>query len=81
MTPAIHKHLANAIILWRFEDAPAYLRKLSTHGGDEDWLAIIPDSVGNEYPLTLVVDYIHHCECYELGDDRIFIWADIQREP
>ena len=32
------KHL----IVWRFEDAPAILRNLSTNGGDEDWLVEAP---------------------------------------
>lgn len=32
------------ILLWRFEDAPDELQKLSTNGGDEDWLAEIPPS-------------------------------------
>lgn len=26
-------------IVWRFEDAPDDLKKLSDNGGDEDWLA------------------------------------------
>lgn len=30
------------IMLWRFEEAPDELQKLSTNGGDEDWLAEIP---------------------------------------
>lgn len=33
---------ARAIIVSRFEDAPEHLRALSAHGGDEDWLAVIP---------------------------------------
>jgi len=30
------------IQVWRFHDAPKELQDLSTHGGDEDWLALIP---------------------------------------
>lgn len=30
------------IKVWFFEDAPENLRALSPHGGDEDWLALIP---------------------------------------
>jgi hypothetical protein len=33
------------IRVWRFQDAPADLQKLSPHGGDEDWLAVIPPGV------------------------------------
>lgn len=31
------------IAVWRFGDAPAYLQALSSNGGDEDWLAVVPD--------------------------------------
>ena len=30
------------IKVWRFEDAPLRYRKMSTSGGDEDWVAYIP---------------------------------------
>jgi hypothetical protein len=44
-----------AIIVYRFEDAPADLRALSRHGGDEDWLAVVPralcDEPSNDWPL------------------------------
>ena len=31
-----------AILVWKFYDAPEELRAKSIHGGDEDWLAILP---------------------------------------
>ena len=31
------------ILVWRWEDAPQKYRKLSDHGGNEDWLAYVPD--------------------------------------
>ncbi len=31
------------IVVWRFQDAPAAYQALSHNGGDEDWLAFIPD--------------------------------------
>lgn len=34
-----------AIQVWRFKDAPEHLRALSTRGGDESWLALIPAAV------------------------------------
>lgn len=34
-----------AIQVWRFADAPQALRDLSEHGGDEDWLALIPSEL------------------------------------
>lgn len=33
------------IALWRWDDAPRPLRELSTHGGDEDWVAWVPEGV------------------------------------
>ena len=31
-----------AIVVWSFYDAPGELRCLSRHGGDEDWVALMP---------------------------------------
>lgn len=39
----------NHIRVWRFEDAPEELRNLSTNGGDEDWIALIPPKLAGEY--------------------------------
>ncbi len=33
---------ANTIKVWRFHEAPSELQALSWHGGDEDWLALVP---------------------------------------
>lgn len=37
------------IKVWRFYDAPKAYRDLSTNGGDEDWVAFIPDAMSQEY--------------------------------
>jgi hypothetical protein len=39
----------NHIRVWRFEDAPEELQALSDNGGDEDWLALIPPKLADEY--------------------------------
>ena len=39
----------NYIKIYRFEDAPEELKMLSTNGGDEDWIVIIPPSLQDEY--------------------------------
>lgn len=39
----------NMIRVWRFDDAPEELRKLSRHGGDEDWLAHVPAVMAEDY--------------------------------
>lgn len=38
----------NVIHVWRFEDAPARYRELSTNGGDEDWVALVPKEIADE---------------------------------
>lgn len=30
------------IRIWKFRDAPAKYARLSEHGGDEDWVAVVP---------------------------------------
>jgi hypothetical protein len=35
--------LRGGITVWRFQDAPPEYQALSHNGGDEDWLAFIPD--------------------------------------
>jgi hypothetical protein len=39
----------NHIRIWRFCDAPEELRNLSTNGGDEDWVALIPPILAGEW--------------------------------
>ncbi len=34
------------IKVWRFHEAPEDLQWLSSHGGDEDWLAVVPEDIG-----------------------------------
>lgn len=42
--------VTHAITVWRWDDAPPHLRSLSRHGGDEDWLAVLPSSYGGNLP-------------------------------
>jgi hypothetical protein len=39
-----------AIIVWRFHEAPKAFRDLSRNGGDEDWLALLP---GDDVPIWM----------------------------
>lgn len=32
-----------AILVWRWKEAPGELRAFSCHGGDEDWVALLPE--------------------------------------
>lgn len=37
--------MTKPISLWNFSDAPEHLQALSPHGGDEDWLSLVPTGV------------------------------------
>ena len=39
---------SKVILVWRFQDAPLELQRLSTHGGDEDWIAFVPNMILEE---------------------------------
>ena len=41
--------MRDPIKVWSFYDAPEEYQKLSGHGGDEDWLALLPPGI--EQPL------------------------------
>jgi hypothetical protein len=38
----------NCLRVWSFYDAPALLQDLSPHGGDEDWLLLVPPEYDRE---------------------------------
>jgi hypothetical protein len=40
------KASGSKIEVWRFRDAPQLLQELSENGGDEDWLAVLPHTMG-----------------------------------
>ncbi len=37
------------IRIWQWVDAPEELKRLSTNGGDEDWVALIPPTLASIY--------------------------------
>lgn len=39
----------NRIVVWRFHEAPQVLQDMSPHGGDEDWLAVVPPALRDEW--------------------------------
>lgn len=44
-----------AIQVWRWKDAPQEFRALSQHGGDEDWVALVPKELA-DYPISWMED-------------------------
>lgn len=53
------------IRVWRFHDAPADLRALSEHGGDEDWLALIPAPLADQWIAWAEVGPFGCCDVSE----------------
>lgn len=41
------------IQIWAFDDAPEEYKEKSPHGGDEDWLAIVPAGIDAESILWM----------------------------
>jgi len=41
---------ADHIHVWPFDEAPEEYRALSTSGGDEDWVALVPERLANSVP-------------------------------
>lgn len=37
------------IQVWPFDEAPQWLQDLSPHGGDEDWVALVPARMAGDY--------------------------------
>lgn len=54
---------SRTIKVWSFYDAPEAFRALSEHGGDEDWLALVPPNYPHKYIGWLESETsFGHCE-------------------
>jgi len=64
------------IRVWRFADAPKFLREMSTHGGDEDWVALVPSNLENEYIAWLETYQFDNAQKITLSDNsKVYITA------
>jgi hypothetical protein len=63
---------SRAIKVWRFEDAPEELRNLSTNGGDEDWLALIPRGFDFTYGLPMWMQV----SAFDTSDPQVYDLPD-----
>ncbi len=59
------------ISVWKFYDAPEKYRKLSGHGGDEDWLAFIPSSTGYDYVGWCDPDMLGQFGCCDIEEHKV----------
>lgn len=64
---------SDPILVWRFHDAPEEYRKLSEHGGDEDWLALVPTPLANAWIAWLEPGPFGICDVsrHPLADGRV----------
>lgn len=66
------------ILVWAWRDAPTQYRALSTHGGDEDWVAVVPAGMVDRYIPWLEHGPFGVCDIsrHDLPDGRrVFIGA------
>lgn len=65
------------IKVWPFKDAPPELQVLSAAGGDEDWLALVPDSIEQEQDYIAWIWGGHFGRCrvneYPIAGAVVFI--------
>jgi hypothetical protein len=63
--------------LWEFYEAPEELRALSTHGGDEDGILVVPRGVNIPYWIERLWGPVNDpVEPIELPDGRrVYIWT------
>lgn len=47
-----------SIQVWRYEDAPDELKYRSHHGGDEDWVALVPKELVTPDPENLWIPWL-----------------------
>lgn len=62
------------IIVWRFLDAPKHLQHLSTNGGDEDWLALVPKELCGQ-AMWLECTHFGCCDVseYDVDEGKVYI--------
>ena len=70
MTPRI------PILVWPFETSPPEYKALSKHGGDEDWLALVPIELTGRYIAWLDSGAVGDVSVHPLPDGRtVYIGA------
>jgi len=66
----------DCIQVWAFSQAPECLQKLSTNGGDEDWIALIPPSHltdSKELPSWIDSSQFGCCDVQKIEVDKWII--------
>ena len=50
------------VILWHFSDAPEKYKNLSCHGGDEDYVILVPKQMDSEDGAWYIVERLTVCD-------------------
>jgi hypothetical protein len=72
---------SKAILVWAWDDAPKELQALSTHGGDEDGIALLPPGMATNLDnvpwwLERMWDTSASATHYQTSDGApVIIWA------
>jgi hypothetical protein len=62
------------IRVWRFGDAPQIFQALSPHGGDEDWVALVPAALTEAYiPWLDFMDTMRDPSRHQLEDGSVVV--------
>ena len=70
--PVPEKEEQNYIAVWAWDEAPGELRALSDHGGDEDWVFLVPEKAREPYWIDS--ESLGSCNSrHDLPDGRIVI--------
>jgi hypothetical protein len=57
--------MAKVYRIWEFEDAPEEYRKLSEHGGDEDFIVELPEGITQDdvrYRVEMMIERLTVCD-------------------
>jgi hypothetical protein len=65
--------MAEPILVWAFHEAPDEYKYLSTNGGDEDWVAVVPAAMTDQWIPWLESNQFGACDVdtYPLPDGRV----------
>lgn len=62
------------IKVWQFRDAPGKYQELSNNGGDEDWLAWVPEGYPHDIPwLERGIFGVCEIAKYKILDGTVYI--------
>lgn len=70
---------ARCIRIWRFEEAPMELQQYSDHGGDEDWIIVVPAGVAVDHGIDWITagstPFGRYTQHYTLHDGSVIAIA------